>query len=117
MGEGRDGVAGVGFAGGFVGDPEDAGALEKLGAAGFGEKFLPERESAEGPARVNFVGTVAHANDAGFAAGTGAGVGGAVGVDKKDRGAGFSEAVGDPGTEDAGADDGDVVGRGFSGGH
>jgi len=117
MRERFDGVAGVGFAGGFVGDPENAGALEKLGAAGFGKKFLPERERAEGPARVNFVGAVAHADDAGFAAGTGAGVGGAVGVEKDYGGAGFSEAVGDPGAEDACADDGDVVGRGFSGGH
>ena len=83
--------------------------MEKLGAAGFGEKFLPERERAEGPARVNFVGTVAHADDAGFAAGAGAGVGGAVGVEKDYGGAGFSEAIGDPGTEDAGADYCDVV--------
>ena len=67
----------------LVGDPEDAGALEKFGAAGFGEKLLPERESAEGPARVDFVGAVAHADDARFAAGACAGVGGAVGVEKR----------------------------------
>ena len=117
MGERCDGVAGVGFAGGFVGDPEDAGALEELGVASFGEKFLPEGERAEGPARVNFVGAVAHADDARFASGTGAGVGGAVGVEKDYGGAGFSEAIGDPGTEDAGADYCDVVGVGFPNGH
>src|SRR4029077_1329008 len=68
----------------LVRDPKHACAAKKSGLAGFVEKLLPERKRAHGPARVDFVGAIAHADDAGFAAGTCAGVRGAVGVEERD---------------------------------
>ena len=56
-----------------------------------------------------FIRAVAAADDSGFASGTGAGVGRAVGVDEDDALAGAAEVVGGPGAEDTGSDDGYVV--------
>ena len=95
----------------IVRDPEDAGVLKQFGAAGFGEDFLPEGQGAQRPAGVDVVGAIAHADDARFAAGAGAGVGGAVGVEAAATWApDFAQEVGGPRAEDAGADYGDVVG-------
>ena len=91
--------------------------MKKFGAASFGEKFLPARESVQRPARVHLIGAVAHADDARFAAGTCAGVRGAVGINEQHGGAGFSQAIGGPGAEDACADDGDVVRAQIPSGH
>src|ERR1700693_5429352 len=61
------------------------------------------------PARVDLLVAIPHADDASLAAGAGAGIAGAVGVQKRDATPRFPKTVGDPCPEHAGSDDGHVV--------
>src|SRR5262249_2508135 len=47
-----------------------------------GEKLFPLFERAQREARINFIRSVAHANDARFAAGAGTGIGGPIGIEQ-----------------------------------
>ena len=95
--------------------PEEAGFVVE-GGVGLGVEVFVDSEGFDGPTGVDLFGAVTGARDAGFAAGAGAVVGGAVLVDEGDGGSGLAEHEGGPGSEDSGADDGDV-GKRFGLGH
>ena len=90
-----------------VRNPQHAGATEII--PGGPAANTPSRgASAPRPAGVDFVRTVAHADDARFAAGAGARIRGAVGVEQNDGRAGFCRDLGGPRAENSSADDGHV---------
>jgi hypothetical protein len=93
-------------------EPEYAGLLkERLAACR--RKFFPLDERTLRPARVDLVGRVAHADDARFAAGAGARVGRAVGIEHQDFQFAFRKVPGRPRAENARADHNHIVSRGF----
>ena len=93
----------------FVRHPEHARLVEERRASAARGERLPLLERSPGPARVELVRSVAHAQDARLSARAGAAAGGTVGVDERDRLPCALEVPRRPGPEDAGSDDGRVV--------
>src|SRR5713226_4108690 len=74
------------------------------------EEFFPQRQCAHGPARVEFVGAVAHADDARFTRGTGAGISRAIGVQQDNSLPCLRQMPCRPRAENSRANNGYVVG-------
>jgi hypothetical protein len=87
--------------------PQAAGSAIELDAARLLE-LAPQRERAGDPLDVDAIGAVQAADDAGLAAGAGAGAPGSPGVDERDLRAPAHQMQGGPSAEAAGADDDDV---------
>lgn len=94
----------------LVGHPERADGMKEVGLVGGGDEVPPEGERADGEASVEEVLAVAGADDAGLAAGTGAGIGGAVLVQERYVVAGLLEKVCSPRSEGPRADHSDALG-------
>src|SRR5262249_45035164 len=90
-----------------AGQPEHAGLVEQRAADALLER-LPRLERAQRPARVELVATVAHADHARLAAGAGAAMARAVGVEQQHLVPGAQQLVRAPGAEAAGADDDEI---------
>src|SRR5687767_4416840 len=88
--------------------PEHTGAMKerRLGSA---EQCLPQLERPNGPASVDFIGSVSHTNDARFPSRTGTAVGGTISVQKDHLLAGTLQVISSPGAKDTGADNSHIV--------
>jgi hypothetical protein len=86
--------------------PQHAGLMKERRGGALRER-LPLLQRIERPARVDFLGAVAHANQPRVAAGAGAAVGRAVRVDEHDVAAGTGKMVRGPRAETSGPDDSD----------
>src|SRR5262249_1741796 len=74
------------------------------GLVGALRELLPEGQRAQGPAGVDLLASVAHADHAGLAAGAGPAVARAVGVEERDLPARSDQVEGGPGSEHPGPD-------------
>src|ERR1039458_2235942 len=103
-------VCGVGIA--FGRSPKDAGLVKQRLASLLAE-LLPEDQRTHGRAGVDLIGTVAHANDARFAARAGPRVGRAVSVGEHYLEADLTKTMSRPCAKHTSADHGYVVGHAF----